>query len=123
YTEDVSFAPLGVYGQTKAAGDLAAQTAPRHYIVRTSWVIGDGNNFVRTMASLAERGISPRVVGDQIGRLSFTDDLAEAIVHLLETRADYGTYNVTSSGSEQSWADIARDVFRLTRHDPDRITD
>lgn len=40
-------APLGVYGQAKAAGDLAATVAPRHYVLRTSWVIGDGGNFVR----------------------------------------------------------------------------
>ena len=69
-------APLGVYGQTKAAGDVVVATVPRHYIVRTSWVIGEGKNFVRTMASLAERGIDPSVVDDQIGRLTFTDDIA-----------------------------------------------
>ncbi|KEP73911.1 dTDP-4-dehydrorhamnose reductase, partial [Microbacterium sp. SUBG005] len=72
YTHDDALAPLGVYGQTKAAGDALVSVVPRHYIVRTSWVIGDGNNFVRTMASLAERGIDPRVVDDQVGRLTFT---------------------------------------------------
>ena len=41
-------------------------TLPQHYIVRTSWVIGDGNNFVRTMASLAERGVDPSVVDDLV---------------------------------------------------------
>lgn len=46
--EDEPFTPLSVYGESKAAGDIAASTAPRHYIARTSWVIGDGNNFVRT---------------------------------------------------------------------------
>ncbi|WP_144795960.1 bifunctional dTDP-4-dehydrorhamnose 3,5-epimerase family protein/NAD(P)-dependent oxidoreductase [Microbacterium paludicola] len=123
YTEDAAFSPLGVYGQTKAAGDIAAATVARHYILRTSWVIGEGNNFVRTMASLAERGIDPKVVSDQIGRLTFTDDIAAAITHLLTTRAPYGTYNVTSSGRARSWADIARDVFRLAGHDPARVSD
>ncbi|MFA4895762.1 MULTISPECIES: bifunctional dTDP-4-dehydrorhamnose 3,5-epimerase family protein/NAD(P)-dependent oxidoreductase [unclassified Microbacterium] len=123
YTEDAAFSPLGVYGQSKAAGDLAAQTASRHYIVRTSWVIGEGKNFVRTMASLADRGIDPSVVSDQIGRLTFTTDIADAIVHLLEVGADYGTYNVTSGGAELSWADIARDVFRLTGNDLARVSD
>ena len=53
YREGDAVAPLGVYGQTKAAGDQIVATVPHHYIVRTSWVIGDGRNFVRTMLSLA----------------------------------------------------------------------
>jgi len=122
YTETSPLSPLGVYGQTKAAGDVAVATAPRHYIVRTSWVIGDGANFVRTMASLAERGIDPRVVDDQTGRLTFADDIARGIRHLLETGASYGTYNLTGSGAAVSWADIARAVFQITGHDPTRIT-
>lgn len=122
YTETDAFSPLGVYGQTKAAGDIAVATTPRHYIIRTSWVIGDGHNFVRTMASLAERGIDPRVVDDQTGRLTFTADLAAGIHHLLATRAPYGTYNLTGTGDPQTWADIARRVFELTGHDPARVT-
>ncbi|MFP1601421.1 sugar nucleotide-binding protein [Microbacterium sp. 2216-1] len=121
YDEDTPFAPLGVYGQSKAAGDLAVATAPRHYIVRTSWLIGDGDNFVRTMASLAERGIDPRVVNDQTGRLTFADDIARGIRHLLGTAAPYGTYNLTGGGEPQTWADVARDVYRLTGHDPARV--
>ncbi|WDH79489.1 bifunctional dTDP-4-dehydrorhamnose 3,5-epimerase family protein/NAD(P)-dependent oxidoreductase [Microbacterium esteraromaticum] len=122
YDEDAAFAPLGVYGQSKAAGDLAAATAPRHYIVRTSWVIGDGGNFVRTMASLAERGIDPKVVNDQTGRLTFADDIARGIRHLLGTAAPHGTYNLTSSGEPQTWADVARDVYHLVGADPARVS-
>ena len=122
YLEDDPIAPLGVYGQTKAAGDTAAATAPRHYIVRTSWVIGEGRNFVRTMASLAERGIDPNVVDDQTGRLTFTTDIARGIHHLLETNAPYGVYNLTGTGDPNTWADIARDVYKLTGHDPARVT-
>jgi dTDP-4-dehydrorhamnose reductase/dTDP-4-dehydrorhamnose 3,5-epimerase len=121
YREDDSVAPLGVYGQTKAAGDAAVAGTPRHYIVRTSWVIGDGGNFVRTMASLAARGIDPAVVSDQVGRLTFTADLARGIRHLLETGAPAGTYNLTGSGDPASWADVARRVFELTGHDPARV--
>ncbi|MBD8030994.1 sugar nucleotide-binding protein [Corynebacterium gallinarum] len=112
YTEDAPLSPLSVYGQTKAAGDIAASTAPRHYVVRTSWVIGEGNNFVRTMKSLDERGIKPSVVDDQIGRLSFTEDIAAGIKHLLDTQAPFGTYNLSNSGAPASWADIARMIFR-----------
>ncbi|MEZ5187577.1 MAG: bifunctional dTDP-4-dehydrorhamnose 3,5-epimerase family protein/NAD(P)-dependent oxidoreductase [Microbacterium sp.] len=122
YTETDPVCPLGVYGQTKAAGDAIAATVPRHYIIRTSWVIGDGPNFVRTMASLAERGINPRVVDDQTGRLTFTSDIATGIRHLTDTTAPHGTYNLTSSGDPRSWADIARQVFTLTGHDPTRVT-
>lgn len=122
YGEGDPVSPLGVYGQTKAAGDAAVATVPRHYIVRTSWVIGDGNNFVRTMASLAERGIDPTVVDDQRGRLTFTPTIADAIRHLLDTHAPYGTYNVTNTGEPTTWYEIARDVYRLTGHDPDRVT-
>ncbi len=121
HTEDESFAPLGVYGQTKAAGDIAVATAPRHYVLRTSWVIGDGNNFVRTMRKLADDGIDPAVVDDQVGRLTFTDELARATAHLVRTRAAYGTYNVTNSGTPRSWADYARRVFELAGHDPARV--
>ena len=113
HTEDEQFSPLGVYGQTKAAGDALVATLPRHWIVRTSWVIGDGGNFVRTMASLADRGVSPSVVGDQYGRLTFTADLAAGIVHLIGADAPAGTYNLTNTGATMSWADIAKRVFEL----------
>ena len=122
YREDDPVCPLGVYGQTKAAGDAIVSAVPRHYVVRTSWVIGEGKNFVRTMASLAERGIDPAVVDDQIGRLTFTDDLARGILHLLAATAPYGTYNLTGTGDPTSWADVARAVFTLTGHDPARVT-
>lgn len=122
HDEDEPFSPLGVYGQSKAAGDLAVGTAPRHYLLRTSWVIGEGRNFVRTMQSLAERGISPSVVDDQVGRLTFTGELARATRHLVESGAAYGTYNVTNEGPATSWADLAREVFRLAGRDPGDVT-
>ncbi len=122
HDEQEPFSPLGVYGQTKAAGDAIVGTVPRHYIVRTSWVIGDGRNFVRTMASLAERGAQPSVVDDQYGRLTFADDIARAIAHLLAVDAEPGTYNLSSAGEVASWARIAQEVYRATGHDPGAIT-
>lgn len=122
HTEAEPFAPLGVYGQSKAAGDCAVSTAARHYILRTSWVIGEGRNFVATMASLAERGVDPQVVSDQVGRLSFAETIAAAVDHLLSTEAEYGTYNVSNTGEPASWAEIAAQVYRLIGHDPARIT-
>ena len=113
HTEDEPFSPLGVYGQTKAAGDALVTTLPQHYIARTSWVIGEGRNFVATMADLARKGVKPTVVADQFGRLTFTADLAAGIGHLLTTKAPFGTYNVTSGGPIRSWFEIASDVFAL----------
>lgn len=112
HTESESFSPLSVYGQTKAAGDIAVSLAPKHYILRTSWVIGEGANFVRTMLSLGQRGISPTVVADQIGRLTFTSELVKAIDHLLSDQAEYGTYNVSNDGDTVSWAEITRAIFK-----------
>ncbi|MCU1515421.1 MAG: dTDP-4-dehydrorhamnose reductase [Pseudarthrobacter sp.] len=122
HSEDEAFSPLGVYGQSKAAGDAVVGVVPRHYIVRTSWVIGEGNNFVRTMSSLAGRGITPSVVNDQVGRLSFTADIAAGIRHLLDAGAAYGVYNLSNDGEPQSWADIAADVYELTGASRDAVT-
>jgi len=122
HTEDEPLSPLGVYAQTKAAGDVAVATAPRHYVLRTSWVIGDGNNFVRTMQRLAKDGVSPSVVADQVGRLTFTEELTRATQHLLDSEAPYGTYNVSNGGDPMAWADIAKAVFDLCGRSPGDVT-
>ena len=122
HDEDEPLSPLGVYGQTKAAGDLALVAVPRHYVLRTSWVVGDGANFVRTMARLADEGATPSVVSDQIGRLTFADELARATHHLLASDAPYGTYQVTNSGRPMSWADVAREIFAVRGRDPDDVS-
>lgn len=123
HTEDEPFSPLGVYGQSKAAGDLAVSLLPRHYILRTTWVIGEGKNFVRTMLGVAEKGISPTVVADQIGRLTFTTELVRAINHLLTSGAAYGTYNLTNDGPVASWAEITRTIFSLAGYTSLTVTD
>jgi dTDP-4-dehydrorhamnose 3,5-epimerase len=117
HDEDEPLAPLGVYGQSKAAGDVAVSSVPRHYVLRTSWVIGDGANFVRTMARLAAEGATPSVVADQVGRLTFTDEIVRATRHLLDARAPYGTYHLSNGGPPMSWADVAREVFTLCGRD------
>ena len=128
HTEDEPLSPLSVYGQTKAAGDIAVAGCPRHYIMRSSWVIGEGHNFVKTMKGLSDRVADPddkldkvTVVDDQLGRLTFTRDMAEAIFHVLGTHAPYGTYDCTGSGAVKSWADIARAVFDAANGNGDRV--
>ena len=116
HDEEEAFSPLSVYGQSKAAGDIAVAGCARHYIMRSSWVIGDGKNFVKTMCTLSDKVAAGNlgrvtVVNDQLGRLTFTHDMAAAIFHVLNTRAPYGTYDCTGSGAVKSWADIARACF------------
>jgi dTDP-4-dehydrorhamnose reductase len=117
HTETESFSPLSVYGASKAAGDLLVSSLPKHYILRTSWVIGEGKNFVRTMLGLGQKGVSPTVVADQIGRLTFTSELVGAIDHLLTTSAEPGTYNVSNTGESVSWAKITREIFKFANID------
>ena len=128
HDEGEPFSPLSVYGQSKAAGDLAVSNCPRHYVLRSSWVIGDGRNFVRTMVGLSDRVADPEdklervtVVDDQLGRLTFTRDMAAAIFHLLDSHAPYGTYDCTGSGAVRSWADIARACFEAANGNGDAV--
>jgi len=117
HTESELFSPLGVYGQSKAAGDIAVGLLEKHYILRTSWVIGEGNNFVRTMLALGKKGVEPTVVADQIGRLTFTAELVKAIDHLLTKNSEFGTYNISNSGEPASWAEITRVIFKKANLD------
>lgn len=112
HTEDEPVKPLGVYGETKAAGDKKAAQAPKHYIVRTSWVIGDGKNFARAILAAAAENDELKVVADQFGRPTFTTELARAIDFLLENKAPYGIYNASNAGDTVSWADFARAILK-----------
>jgi len=111
YTETDAPNPLSVYAKSKAAGDDRVKGCAKHYIIRTDSVIGDGKNFVRTMLGLADQGINPTVVADQIIRPTFTSVLVRAIVFLLEQEAPYGIYNVTNEGEAVSWANFTRAIF------------
>lgn len=122
YKEDDPTSPLGVYAKSKVAGSERAAKVPKHYIVRTAWVIGEGKNFVRTMLDLGQKGVEPTVVADQIGRPTFTTELAKAIKFLIDNQATFGTYNVTNEGSPVSWADFTREIFSEAGYEL-RITD
>lgn len=109
--EDAPIHPESVYGKTKAGGEQAALKAPKHYIVRTSWVYGDGNNFVRTMLRLGANRDELTVVNDQYGRPTSAQDLAKALIELVEKPADYGVYNFQNSGEVITWANFAQAIF------------
>ena len=114
--ESAPLCPVNVYGASKAAGELAVRAVSRHVVVRTSWLIGDGANFARTMLGLAARGVSPEVVDDQVGRPTVASDLARALVAL--AGAEPGVYHATGDGDPVSWAGVARAVFAHAGRDP-----
>ena len=105
--------PQSVYGSTKLQGEqIVKEILGRHYIIRTAWLYGEGNNFVGTMLKLAETNDTLRVVHDQIGTPTSTVELTKAIFKLLASDA-YGTYHGTCQG-QCSWYDFACEIFRLT---------
>ncbi len=105
--------PQTVYGLTKWQGEeIVRQILGRHYIVRTAWLYGEGNNFVRTMLRLAETQKSLQVVQDQIGTPTSTVDLTWSIFRLLAEDA-YGTYHASCQG-QCSWYEFACEIFRQT---------
>jgi dTDP-4-dehydrorhamnose 3,5-epimerase len=65
--------------------------------------------------------VQPAVVADQVGRPTFTPDLAEGIAHLLATGAPFGTYNLTNDGDPVSWADLAAAVFEARGRSADDV--
>ncbi|WP_223694571.1 dTDP-4-dehydrorhamnose reductase [Leifsonia poae] len=124
YAEDAPRDPLNAYGRTKAAGEeLAIAAHPDGTsIVRTAWLYGaDGPNFAKTMVRLAASHETVSVVADQLGQPTWTVDLAERIVALVDSGAPAGIYHGTNSG-EATWFDFAREVFRLAGLNPDRVT-
>jgi dTDP-4-dehydrorhamnose reductase len=112
YLESDLVNPQSAYGRTKLAGErVTAEANPRHYIVRTSWLFGNGGpNFVETMLRLGQERDTLRVVDDQIGRPTYTGHLALAIAQLVRG-ADYGIHHRAGSG-ECSWFDFAREIMR-----------
>jgi dTDP-4-dehydrorhamnose reductase len=105
--------PQSVYGRSKLWGEqLVTATNPRHFIVRTAWLYGEGNNFVRTMLRLARERDELQVVDDQIGSPTSTVDLAKCIIDLMQTEA-YGVYHATCEG-QCSWYEFAKKIFELS---------
>lgn len=107
------YKPLNVYGQTKLEGELAVSRAlEKYFIVRIAWVFGlNGKNFIRTMLNVGAAHDTVRVVNDQIGTPTYTQDLARLLVDMNETEK-YGYYHVTNEGEYISWYDFTCEIFR-----------
>jgi dTDP-4-dehydrorhamnose reductase len=118
YREDDLTGPGSVYGATKLAGEEFVRGVSAEYlVVRTSWVFGEGRNFI---AAILDQGRARRdgrasgpltVVDDQQGRPTYAEDLAEALLGLVEQRAG-GLYHVANAGVA-SWWELARECLDL----------
>ena len=109
---DDPYGPQNVYGMSKVQGEDAVRSLmTRYFILRTSWVFGkNGRNFVRTMLRLGREKNEIRVVDDQVGSPTYTQDLARVICDLLPTDK-YGIYHVRNEGF-MSWCDFAKMIMR-----------
>lgn len=121
YKEDAPTAPLGVYGQSKLAGEEAIRSATdRFFVLRTSWVYAPrGKNFLKTMMALGRARESLSVVSDQLGSPTYAEDLAEGALKLLETHrqsesptSQFGVYHMTGQGVA-SWYQFAVKIFEI----------
>jgi dTDP-4-dehydrorhamnose reductase len=116
YEEEDATNPLGQYGKSKLAGEQAIQEAfvsnpnsstAKYFILRTSWVYGDGGNFIKTMLKLATERDQLKVISDQYGVPSNALWLAEIALHLLSKDAASGIYHIVPNG-QTSWHGLAK---------------
>lgn len=111
YTEESETNPLGAYGRTKRAGEIAAQKyCDKTFIVRTAWLYGEGKNFVNTMLRLADNHSTISVVNDQTGTPTSAMELAKMILFLIQTEK-YGIYHGTCEGSA-TWYEFAVEIMK-----------
>ena len=116
YIETDECAPGTVYGKTKLAGeDAVRKYHDKYYILRSAWLYGDGNNFVRTMLNLSKNKDKIKVVNDQTGSPTSTPQLAHAIVSLLGS-GQYGIYHATCEG-RCTWYEFAKKIFEIRQKD------
>ncbi|MEJ8642913.1 dTDP-4-dehydrorhamnose reductase [Streptomyces sp. MS1.HAVA.3] len=127
YREDAATGPVNAYGRTKLVGEQAvAEVLPQDgYVVRSAWLYGEhGHNFVATMLKLAALRDSLDVVDDQHGQPTWSYALARHLVALgqaaLDGKAPAGVYHGTAGG-RTTWMGLAREAYRLSGLDPERI--
>ena len=115
YREWDATGPLSAYGQSKLAGEKEALLYDRAFVVRTSWVVGSGRNFVRAIRQRADSGQPVKVVTDQRGRLTVACDLADALAMLWRS-GRYGLWHIANPG-ECTWHDVAVEALGLAKLD------
>jgi dTDP-4-dehydrorhamnose reductase len=114
YLESDPVNPVNVYGQSKLAGERAAREgANRWLIVRTSWVYGEGRkNFVTNVLEWANTQPVLRLVKDKVGSPTYTNDLAQAIRHLIDAKASNKICHAAGEG-ECNWVEYGREILKI----------
>jgi dTDP-4-dehydrorhamnose reductase len=123
YKENTKRKPLGVYGATKADGEVAIEKeTSEYYIFRTAWLYGfDGKNFVYTMTKLMNSHDSIKVISDQQGTPTYAGDLAHIIILTIQRdNIPFGYYHVTNLG-QTNWYEFAKEIYKLGK-ESGRIT-
>jgi dTDP-4-dehydrorhamnose reductase len=124
YAEDAPTDPRSAYGRTKQVGERAVRAGlpAAHLVVRTAWLYGaHGGCFPKTIARVATERGGVAVVDDQVGQPTWTRDVADLVIRLVEADAPAGTYHATSSG-QTSWFGFARRVVEAAGLDPEIVT-
>lgn len=112
--------PINVYGMSKLKGeDEIRNMCKKHYILRTSNLYGKGGkNYVDTMITFSMLSNSISVVDDQILAPTWTKDLSNEIIKIINNEKPYGTYHIASSG-EAKWSDFTKKIFEIKKRNID----
>ena len=116
YSEDSFTNPQGVYGASKLKGEeLATDINPKAIVIRTSWLYSEFNkNFVKTMLNLFSQKDELGIVADQFGQPTNANDLAEAIMKIIETEPKtYGIFHF-SNYPETTWFEFAQKIAEFS---------
>ena len=113
YTEFDDTHPLTVYGRSKRAGEnYVKEFTHKHFIIRSTWVYGEGKNFVNALLQTAETETEAAIPTDQFGSPTSAKDLARIILHLIRTN-EYGTYHATCRGKCSRY-EFAEEILKLS---------
>ena len=123
YMEDAITDPISKYGETKALGEKAVQEAGgTWYILRLSKLFGhpgatDGSkeSFIRLMLRLAKEQPTLKIINEEVGCPTYTKDIAEATLCLLENRSAPGVYHLINEGPGVTWYEFAREIFDVAK--------
>lgn len=113
YTEYDATNPQTVYGKSKAAGEnYVKEFTNKHFIIRSTWVYGQGSNFVNNFLNKVDQGETLHIANDQVGSPTSAISLARFILQLIKTN-EYGTFHATSKGYCNRY-EFAQEILKLT---------